>query len=163
LLSWVLRPYQPRILHAFGVSRYAHNKWAAKHPGCCAEKETLPWSGEKGDPLGVRLWNVSGGKVKYQPYQVKALRNTGLTDDQIATAFEEFVTAEQARREEGGWHGHWGAVQAASGGGSLGGCHLTSWKDSDCSRSVPQQSPPKQRVRRANNLYQCSTHATRIM
>jgi hypothetical protein len=88
-----------------------HNEWAIEHPGCCAEKETLPWSEEKGDPLGVRLWNVSGGKMKYEPYQVKALRKTGLTDDQIAKAFEEFVTAEHARREEGGWHGRWGAVQ----------------------------------------------------
>ncbi len=98
--------YTPSVYHVIG-----HKEWAAKHPGCCAEKETLPWSDETGDPLGVRLWSLSGGKVKYQSYQVKALRKTGLTDDQIAKAFEAFVTAEQARREEGGWHGRWGAVQ----------------------------------------------------
>jgi hypothetical protein len=89
-----------------------HNEWAIEHPGCCTKKETLPWSEEKGDPLGVRLWNISGGKVRYQPYQLTALRKIELTDDQIATAFKEFVTAEQARREKGGWHGRWGAVQA---------------------------------------------------
>ena len=100
-------PYTPSVYRVNG-----HKEWAANHPGCCTEKETLPWSAEKGDPLGVRLWNVSGGKVKYQPYQLTALRKTGLTDDQIATAFKEFVTAEQARREKGGWHGRWGAVQA---------------------------------------------------
>jgi phage shock protein PspC (stress-responsive transcriptional regulator) len=99
-------PYTPSVYRVI-----AHNEWEDNHPGCCAKKETLPWSEEKGDPLGVRLWNVSGGKVKYQPYQLTALRKTGLTDDQIATAFEEFVTAEQARCEEDGSHVHWGKVQ----------------------------------------------------
>ena len=89
----------------------SHKEWAAIHPGKCAVKESFPWSGEDGDKLGVSLWNASGGKVKFQPFQLKALRNTGLTDDEILAAFEVLVAAEQARREAGGWNGRWRAVQ----------------------------------------------------
>ena len=98
---------------AFRPSEYrvvSHRDWAAAHPGQCAVRETFPWSGEAGDPLGKRLWNASGGKIKYMPFQLTALRNTGRTDDQIAGAFDEFVAAEKARREAGGWHGRWKTV-----------------------------------------------------
>lgn len=89
----------------------SHKDWATKHPGKCAVKESFPWSGEDGDKLGVRLWNASGGKVKFQPYQLAALRNTALTDDEIEAAFGTLMAAEQARREARGWNGRWGAVQ----------------------------------------------------
>ncbi len=98
-------PFQPSSYHVL-----SHKDWAPKHPGCCAVKETLPWSGEEGDPLGVRLWNASAGKVRYQPYQLAACRNTGLNDDEIVAAFKEFVANEEARRRAGGWHGRWGKV-----------------------------------------------------
>lgn len=68
----------------------SHKEWAQQHPGRCAVKEAFPWSAEEGDKLGVDLWNASGGKVKYQEYQVVALRKTGLTDDQIIAAFKTF-------------------------------------------------------------------------
>jgi hypothetical protein len=106
--------FVPVAREVFAPSTYrviSHNEWAADHPGQCAVKETLPWSAEEGDELGVRLWNASGGKVKYQAYQLTALRKTGLTDDEIVKEFETFVAAEQARREKGGWSGRWKAVQ----------------------------------------------------
>jgi hypothetical protein len=90
----------------------SHNDWAAKHPGNCAVKEWFPWSSEGGDELGVRLWNASGGKVKFMSFQLVALRNTGLSDEQIVAAFEEFVAAGQARRQAGGRNGHQGSVQS---------------------------------------------------
>jgi hypothetical protein len=67
-------------------------------------------SGEPGDELGVRLYNASGGRIKYQPHKLAALRKTGLADDRIVEAFERFVGYENARRTAGGWHGRWGTV-----------------------------------------------------
>jgi len=87
-----------------------HKDWAAQHPGCCTVRETFPWSEEEGDALGVRLWNASGGKMRYMPFQLAALRKTGLTDDQIVAAFEELVAAEKARRQATGLLGRWSAV-----------------------------------------------------
>jgi hypothetical protein len=98
--------FQPSVYRVI-----SHTDWAAKHPGRCAVKEIFPWSEEEGDKLRVSLWNASGGKVKYQPYQLLALRKTGKTDDEIVAAFVTFVAAEQARRKAGGWTGRWGAVQ----------------------------------------------------
>lgn len=88
----------------------AHREWAEKHPGQCTLKETLPWSGEEGDQLGRDLWNVSGGKVKYKEFQLKALRNTGLSDDEIVQAFRHLIDNENRRRKEGGWQGRWRPV-----------------------------------------------------
>jgi hypothetical protein len=98
--------FQPSVYRVI-----SHMEWAAQHPGRCALKEAFPWSSEEGDKLGVCLWNASGGKVKFQPYQLAALRKTNLTDDEIVAAFERFLAAEQARRTAGGWSGRWGAVQ----------------------------------------------------
>lgn len=89
----------------------AHKDWAAQHPGGCAVKAEFPWSTEEGDQLGKRLWNASGGKLKYKMFQLKTLRKTGLTDDQIVRAFEGFVGAEQTRRETQGLLGGWDKVQ----------------------------------------------------
>lgn len=97
------KPSVYRVIH--------HKDWIDKHPGRCAVKETFPWSAEEGDKLAVRLWNASGGKLKYQTHQLVALRKTGLADDEIVAAFETLFAAEQARREAGGWTGHWSAVQ----------------------------------------------------
>jgi hypothetical protein len=90
----------------------SHTEWAAQHPGQCAAREAFPWSAEEGDKLGRRLWNASGGNVKYHTYQLVALRKTKLNDDEIVAAFETFIAAEQARRKAGGWTGRWSAVQA---------------------------------------------------
>lgn len=98
--------FQPSVYRVF-----PHKEWAAQHPGQCAVKEAFPWSAEEGDEFGVRLWNASGGKVKYQPYQLRALRKTGKTDDEIVAAFETFFAAEQVRRNVGGWTGRWAEFQ----------------------------------------------------
>jgi hypothetical protein len=88
----------------------SHNEWIEKNPGCCGEKETFVWSQEDGDELGIRLWNASGGKIKYNPFQLVALRRTGLRDDQIMLEFQTFTASEERRRNASGWHGRWGSV-----------------------------------------------------
>ena len=98
--------FQSSVYHVLG-----HDDWAGKHPGLCVAKETLPWSSEEGDRLGRDLWNASGGKVKYQQFQLAALRRTGLPDDEIVDAFRQFIGNENRRRKEGGWRGRWHSVQ----------------------------------------------------
>ncbi len=88
----------------------SHADWAQQHPGQCVVKEKMPWSDEPGDDLGKRLWNISGGKLKYQPYQLAALRGTGLDDLDITEAFTEFVAHENARRKAHNWLGRWKSV-----------------------------------------------------
>ena len=93
---------------AFKPSRYrvlSHKEWIEEHPHCCAQKEQMPWSGERGDPLGVNLFNISGGKVKYQMHKLSALRRLGLTDDEIVEKFRVLVEAENSRRKLGKWSG----------------------------------------------------------
>jgi hypothetical protein len=89
----------------------SHQDWVKTHPDCCAIRATYPWSGEKGDELGVKLFSLSGGRVKYRPYQLKALRNTELSDEEIAKQFDLFVRVEMHRRDQGGWHGRWASVR----------------------------------------------------
>lgn len=98
-------PFRPSLYRV-----WSHSDWAKAHPDCCAVRATYPWSGEEGDALGVRLFNITGGRLKYQPHQLAALRNTGLSDDQLAMRLEVFVRAEMNRRKQGEWHGRWGLV-----------------------------------------------------
>jgi hypothetical protein len=98
-------PFSPSV-----YSVLSHKDWAEAHPGCCVVKEKFSWSGEVGDPLGVRLWSASGGKIRYQPYRLAALRKTGLSDEQIVSRFDEFITAEHERRQSQHWHGRWAVV-----------------------------------------------------
>ena len=72
-----------------------HREWAIKHPGCCTEKETMPWSNEPGDQLGVFLYAISGQRFRPYPNFVKAMRNTGHSDDRIAQMFRAFVEKEK--------------------------------------------------------------------
>jgi len=67
-----------------------HEEWAKKHPGCCVEKDTMPWDGE-GDPLGRELYAVSGGLAKFLPGQMDGLRKSELPDEQIAVEFRVFL------------------------------------------------------------------------
>lgn len=67
-----------------------HNEWAKNHPGCCIEKDTMPWEGE-GDPLGRQLYAVSGGQAKFLPGQMEALRKSELPDEQIVDEFRVFL------------------------------------------------------------------------
>lgn len=88
----------------------SHKEWAEDNPDRCAEKISFPWSSEKGDELGARIYNLSGGRVKMAPYKLAALRKTGLSDETIGHTFEKFVQGEINRRESGNWQGRWSAV-----------------------------------------------------
>jgi hypothetical protein len=89
----------------------SHTEWAAANPGQCAEKIVFPWSSEKGDQLGVRLYNLSGSRITMAPHKLAALRKTGLNDDAIVNAFERFMQAEVDLRKRRGSEGKWRAVQ----------------------------------------------------
>jgi hypothetical protein len=68
----------------------SHAEWQRQNPGCCIEKETFPWTGE-GDPLARSLYAASGGRAKFLPNQVGALRKCGLSDEEIASEFRVFL------------------------------------------------------------------------
>jgi hypothetical protein len=99
-------PFQPSIYQVL-----SHKDWASAHPESCSVKAAFPWSGEIGDKLGVRLFTASGGRIKYMPHMLAALRNTGLADDEIVKHFESFMAQEVERRQVGGWHGRWKSVR----------------------------------------------------
>jgi hypothetical protein len=67
-----------------------HEEWQRQHPGFCIEKETFPWTGE-GDPLAPSLYAASGGQAKFLPNQVGALRECGLSDEEIVNEFRVFL------------------------------------------------------------------------
>ena len=98
-------PFSPTVYRVL-----SHEEWAKAHQERCVVKETFPWTGEDADELGVRMWNASGGKVTYQPHKLAALRKTGLSDDEIVQAFEQFIENERTRRDAGGWHGRWRSI-----------------------------------------------------
>jgi len=72
---------------------WEHKHWADAHPGACAEKLEFHWSEESGDKLGQALYAKSGGRLKVFPYQLAALRKSGLPDETITSRFEEFLEA----------------------------------------------------------------------
>jgi helix-turn-helix protein len=67
-----------------------HDEWARNHPDCCVVKDTMPWEGQ-GDPLGQQLYAISGGLAKFFLGQMKALRKSGMPDEQIAAEFRIFL------------------------------------------------------------------------
>jgi biotin operon repressor len=68
-----------------------HEEWATKYPNECANKLEFAWSSEDSDQLGKQLYATSGGKVTVLAHQLKALRKTGLTDQQIVSCFDGFL------------------------------------------------------------------------
>jgi hypothetical protein len=68
-----------------------HDEWAQRHPGQCTSKVKYPWTGE-GDLFGGSLWIASGSRVKFQPNQIRGLRNLGFSDGVILAHFENFWT-----------------------------------------------------------------------
>jgi len=97
------RPVQYRFV--------SHKEWAAANPGCCTVKDSSPWEHEKHDLLAQRLRNVAGGNVHFLKGQMKGLRESGLSDDQIETAFRAFLERNPHKGKE--WkrvyyhfHGH---------------------------------------------------------
>lgn len=65
-----------------------HSDWANVHPGCCINKDQLPYS--DGDPLGRALWAICGGQYSFQPNFLKSLRKTGHSDAVIEEHFKQF-------------------------------------------------------------------------
>jgi hypothetical protein len=83
----------------------SHEEWARAHPEQCLVKADYPWSGEEGDELGVQLYTKSGGRVRWFPNILGALRKTGLNDEQIVQEFELFFKGRAA-----GKRGHYKSV-----------------------------------------------------
>jgi hypothetical protein len=67
-----------------------HDEWADENPGCCIEKDVMPWEGE-GDPLGIKLYAQSGGRARFLPRQMDGLRKFGLSDGDIHQEFACFL------------------------------------------------------------------------
>jgi hypothetical protein len=67
-----------------------HKEWVLTHPDQCLD-ETMPWDGEEKDRLGSDLWNVSKGNLKWFGGQLKAVRRSGFSDDEIVARFGTFV------------------------------------------------------------------------
>jgi hypothetical protein len=66
-----------------------HKDWAKSNPGKCCSKEEFPWIGE-GDPLGIELWTITGGIVRFKEFQIQAFRKLGLSDATIIAEFQRF-------------------------------------------------------------------------
>jgi hypothetical protein len=83
-----------------------HEQWAENHRGQCSEKMMFPWSGENKDKLGIDLHAASGARVTFFPNQLKALRNTGLTDAEIIGRWKAFLVedAPLGRRWKGAYY-----------------------------------------------------------
>jgi hypothetical protein len=66
----------------------SHKDWAAQHPGRCCKKIEFPYTDE-GDLLGKQLWQITGGRVKFQQFQVTNLRKLGFSDEEIIAEFAD--------------------------------------------------------------------------
>jgi hypothetical protein len=75
-----------------------HEEWAANHPGTCCTRMQFPWSDDPGDPLGIEMFSASGGRVKFYPAYLTALRKTGLDDQAILARWKEFLETEVSAR-----------------------------------------------------------------
>jgi hypothetical protein len=82
-----------------------HEEWAANHPGACGTKISFPWSEESGDPLGVAMHTATGGRRKFFPGELKALRGLGLTDSDIVDQWKRFLEVDKpsGRRWKGSY------------------------------------------------------------
>jgi hypothetical protein len=67
-----------------------HEEWSRNNPDCCTEKDTMPWEGQ-GDSLGKALYAASGGSAQFLPRQMKGLRSSGFSDNEITHEFQIFL------------------------------------------------------------------------
>jgi hypothetical protein len=67
----------------------SHQEWAKANPGKCVQKLKFAWTGE-GDPLAIKLYAASGGRVKFMDFQVAEYRKTGFDEEKIVALFQEF-------------------------------------------------------------------------
>lgn len=79
--SGTFRPNEYKVI--------AHTDWAKMHPGKCCVKLTYAFTAE-GDPLGIALWNITGGMVKFQRFQIDNYRKLRFSEDDIVEHFKEF-------------------------------------------------------------------------
>ena len=66
-----------------------HKEWMEAHPGKCCSKLKYHYS-EVGDPLGNKLWRVTGGRVRFQQWQIDNFRKFNLSDDEVAAIFSDW-------------------------------------------------------------------------
>jgi len=81
-----------RSAKSFRTNSYrvvSHREWASQHPGRCCEKLEFSYTDE-GDPLGRQMWQITGGRVKFQPFNSVYIRKLGFTDNEIIEAFSSF-------------------------------------------------------------------------
>lgn len=68
----------------------SHKEWASNNLGMCCVKESMPWSGEA-DPLGQDLHALSGGRARFREFQIRTIRDVGLSEDEVKQNFKTFV------------------------------------------------------------------------
>lgn len=78
------RKFKPNVYRVL-----SHKEWALEHPGMCATRLSFPYSAEC-DLLGQALWNVSGGRVEFQPHSVNNIRKLDLPEETVLKTFEEY-------------------------------------------------------------------------
>jgi len=66
-----------------------HTDWAKTHPKQCCVKLTYAFTAD-GDPLGITLWNITGGAVKFQRFQIESYRRLEPSEERIVTLFRDF-------------------------------------------------------------------------
>ena len=77
-------PFQTNVYRVL-----SHTEWAKEHPEQCCTRLKFPYTDE-GDPLGQRLYLATGGRVRFQQFQVDGYRKLGLSDDEILVRFGKF-------------------------------------------------------------------------
>jgi hypothetical protein len=70
-----------------------HTEWRKNHVGQCVVK--LESTSGEGDPLGVELYALSGGTVRFKPQQIVVIRSLGFSEDETRTFFTSFFDDEQ--------------------------------------------------------------------
>jgi hypothetical protein len=89
--------YEPSVYQIL-----THQEWAAKNPGKCTVKYDNGWA-EQEDPLGPRLFNLSGGRIKFKPFQIHSYRKTGLDGTLIEEEFASWYMIENSKHTGKKW------------------------------------------------------------
>jgi hypothetical protein len=78
-----------------------HQEWAAENPGQCTIKYDNGWAATE-DKLGPGLFTLSGGKIKFKPFQIHLYRKTISDEYVIKLAFSrwypEYRDQQQGRK-----------------------------------------------------------------
>jgi hypothetical protein len=79
-----------------------HQEWAARNPGRCTTKYDNGWAATE-DSLGRELYSLSGGKVKFKPFQIHTYRKTVPDAEMIKLAFTKWFPAHGAQQKGRKW------------------------------------------------------------